>query len=178
MMLSNTIGRSESLRAQNEIEITGDVDFDDPYLIFKNDPGSYISISESCKTTSIKRRICLRKKFLENGKIYFDLLPMILFGNLATPAQVIKFENEYFLRPISAGFCDDLNSNLKYNPLKIRRSYSYNPRTDISKVAKILTTKIIGETVEKTPTINHAWFDEDESLNHFYFDYSTDGSIF
>ena len=49
---------------------------------------------------------------------------------------------------------------------------------EISKVAKVLTTKIIGETVEKTPTINHAWFSDDESLNHFYFDYSTDGSVF
>ena len=115
MMLANTIGRSESLRAQEENQVISGADFEDPYFIFKEDPGSYIAIAEIHKSTSTKRRICLRKKFLEDGKIYFDLLPMILFGNWATPAQVIKFDEGYFLRPISASFDENIHLNLVCN---------------------------------------------------------------
>ena len=71
--------------------------------------------------------------------------------------------------------------NLQYNPTKYRRSYSYDPRPqkDIEKLANIkVKTRIVGETIEKTPTIFHAWLRDDESFQHFYFDYSTDGTIF
>ena len=37
------------------------------------------------------------------------------------------------------------------NPIKYRRSYSYNPRKEggVEKIARVMTTKISGETIEK-----------------------------
>ena len=41
-----------------------------------------------------------------------------------------------------------------------------------------MTTKIVGETIEKKPTIYKVWLKDDESFEHYYFDYSTDGTVF
>ena len=106
---------------------------------------------------------------------------MIVFDNWVTPAQIFKLENDYYFRPISANYDINNEFNLQYNPIKYRRSYSYDPRPqrDIEKLANIkVKTRIVGETIEKTPTIFHAWLRDDESFQHFYFDYSTDGTIF
>lgn len=153
----------------------------EPYLVFLKDQGSYLSLSKTYKGRTTKRRICLKKNSLDNDYVYFDLIPMIVFDDWVTPAQIFKLENSYYLRPISANY--DLNNefNLEYNPIKYRRSYSYNPRRDgdIEKIANSnIKTRIIGETIEKTPTIFYAWLRDDESFKHFYFDYSTDGTIF
>ena len=152
----------------------------EPYLVFLKDQGSYLSLSKIYKGRTTKRRICLKKNFLDNDFVYFDLIPMIVFDDWVTPAQIFKLENNYYFRPISANY--DLNNEfgLQYNPIKYRRSYSYNPRKegDIEKIAKVMTTRIVGETIEKTPTIFYAWLRDDESFKHFYFDYSTDGTVF
>ncbi len=153
----------------------------EPYLVFLKDQGSYLSLSKTYKGRTTKRRICLKKNSLDDDYVYFDLIPMIVFDDWVTPAQIFKLEESYYLRPISANY--DLNNefNLQYNPIKYRRSYSYNPRRDgdIEKIANSnIKTRIIGETIEKTPTIFYAWLRDDESFKHFYFDYSTDGTIF
>ena len=151
----------------------------DPGLVFLKDQGSYISLSKTYKGSTTKRRICFKKNSLNNENIYFDLIPMIVFDNWVTPAQIFKLENSYYLRSISANY--DLNNefNLQYNPVKYRRSYSYSPRADIEKLSNSnIKTRIVGETIEKTPTIFYAWLRDDESFQHFYFDYATDGTIF
>jgi len=152
----------------------------EPYLVFLKDQGSYLSLSKTYKGRTTKRRICFKKNYLDDDFVYFDLIPMIVFDDWVTPAQIFKLENSYYFRPISANY--DLNNefNLEYNPIKYRRSYSYNPRKegDVEKIARVMTTKISGETIEKTPTIFHAWLRDDESFKHFYFDYSTDGTVF
>ncbi len=152
----------------------------EPYLVFLKDQGSYLSLSKTYKGRTTKRRICLKRNNLDNDFIYFDLIPMIVFDDWVTPAQIFKLENSYYFRPISANY--DLNNEfgLQYNPIKYRRSYSYNPRRegDIEKIAKVMTTRIVGETIEKTPTIFYAWLRDDDSFKHFYFDYSTDGTVF
>ena len=153
----------------------------EPYLVFLKDQGSYLSLSKTYKGRTTKRRICLKKNSLDDDYVYFDLIPMIVFDDWVTPAQIFKLEESYYLRPISANY--DLNNEFKleYNPIKYRRSYSYNPRRDgdIEKIANSnIKTRIVGETIEKTPTIFYAWLRDDESFKHFYFDYSTDGTIF
>ena len=149
-----------------------------PQLIFLKDQGSFLSLLSTYKTAATRRRICFKKESLDNGHIYFDLIPMIVFDNWVTPAQIFKLENSYYLRPISANH--DLNNEfeLEYNPIKYRRSCSYHPRNDIEKIVKIMTTKIVGETIEKKPTIYKVWLKDDESFEHYYFDYSTVGTVF
>ncbi len=152
----------------------------DPQLVFLKDSGSFLSLSKIYRSRSTKRRIVLKKRSLDNDNIYFDLIPMIVFDDWVTPAQIFKLDNSYYLRPISANYDTNNEFNLQYNPIKFRRSYSYNPikGPDIEKLAKVMTTKIIGETIEKSPTIFFVWLRDNESFNHFYFDYSTDGTIF
>ncbi len=153
----------------------------EPGLVFLKDQGSYLSLKKTYAGANTKRRICLKQNSLNNENIYFDLIPMIVFDNWVTPAQIFKLENDYYFRPISANYDINNEFNLQYNPIKYRRSYSYDPRPqkDIEKLANIkVKTRIVGETIEKTPTIFHAWLRDDESFQHFYFDYSTDGTIF
>ena len=153
----------------------------DPFLVFLKDQGSYLTLAKTYKGANTKRRICLKQNSLNNENIYFDLIPMIVFDNWVTPAQIFKLENDYYFRPISANYDINNEFNLQYNPIKYRRSYSYDPRPqrDIEKLANIkVKTRIVGETIEKTPTIFHAWLRDDESFQHFYFDYATDGTIF
>ena len=189
-MLGNYLRNSASL-SNRDPNVPVEDFLEDPSLKFSSDPGSYISLAEKYRTQSLKRRICLKRVFLNDDKIYFDLLPMVLFENYATPGQIFKliledqFKSElpeqndiYCFRPISAGFDLDIPEELKYNPIKIRRSFSYNPKTDIEKYAKIMQTTILGNTIEKETTIYHAWLKDDPSMQHFYFDYSTDGQLF
>ena len=99
----------------------------------------------------------------------------------ATPAQVFKWEGAYFLRPISAGLSDvnvNYESEIGYNPIRYRKSYSYHPRFDLKPAAELLVTKIIGETVEKEPVVFSTELREDKSFNHCYFDYSKDTQVF
>ena len=163
----------------NKSDITTLRDFiPDPYLMFSSDSGSYINLSKKFTVHTNKRRLYIKKKVLENQKVYFEIIPMILFENHATPAQIFKLEDKYYLGPIAANY--DLNNGygLNYNPIKIRRSIAYNPQKDIEKQAKIMNTRISGDTIDKQTSIFYAWFSNDSSLNHFYFDYSIDGQLF
>ena len=172
LMLGNMLARSGNTTRSADQPIE---DFlSDPSLIFSEDQGSFISLSGKYRTQTLKRRICIKKRTCINENVYFDLIPMILFENCATPGQVFKFLDGYSFRPISAGSPSTIKSGLGYNPVKIRRSLTYNPKTDIGKTAKVINTKIIGETVEKDCTIMYAWGKDDKSLNHFYFDYPVD----
>ena len=148
--------------------------FSDPSIVFSEDEGSFISLSTKYRTQTLKRRIMLKKRELKDKKVYFDLIPMILFENCATPGQVFKFLDGYTFRPIAAGSPSIIKSDLGYNPIKIRRSLTYNPKTDLGKIAKVMNTKIIGETIEKDCIIYYGWGKDDPSLNHFYFDYPVD----
>lgn len=172
---------SNAMRSmQNNIDLNKPLrDFlPDPYFLFASDSGSFINLSQTFKFHTNKRRLCIKKQVLANQKVYFELIPMILFENHATPAQIFRLENNFYLRPIAANY--DLNNRygLDYNPIKIRRSIAYNPQKDIEKIAKIMNTRILGETIDKQTTIFYAWFRNDSSLNHFYFDYSIDGQLF
>ena len=189
-MIGNYLRNSASLSNRDPNAPMEDF-LEDPSLKFSSDPGSYISLAEKYRTQSLKRRICLKRVAYNDEKIYFDLLPMVLFENCATPGQIFKLilddklksdftepDDIYCFRPISAGFDLNMPTELKYNPIKIRRSFSYNPKSDIEKYAKIMQTTISGNTIEKETTIYHAWLKDDPSLQHFYFDYSTDGQLF
>ena len=106
---------------------------------------------------------------------------MILMESQATPAQVFKWEDAYFLRPISAGLNDpntDYQSKLGYNPVKYRKSFSYHPRFDIKPAAEVMVTKIVGDSIEKEPVIFNTELREDRSFNHCYFDFPKDTQIF
>ena len=152
----------------------------DPYLLFVKDEGSFTSLQRRYQQVYPKRRICMRKKFLENGSVYWEIFPMILFSRWATPAQIFKLENKYYLRPISANLTKDDSNKLSYNPVKMRRSYSYLPGLsgDFLSLDPVFSTKIIGETIEKEPVVFKAKLKDDSSFTHYYFDYGTDGKIF
>ena len=152
----------------------------DPHLLFAKDEGSFTSLKRRYQMVTPKRRICMRKKVLENNKIYWEIFPMILFQQWATPAQIFKLENKYYLRPISANLTKDDSVKLGYNPIKMRRSYSYIPvgSNDVLSIEPVLSTKIVGETIEKEPTVYRLKLKDDKSFTHYYFDYSTDGQIF
>ncbi len=176
-MYGNIGARQASLKG-TDINAPLDDLKDDFYLKFLSDQGSYISLSDKYKTRSLKRRICMRRILLKEDLVYFDLLPMILFENFATPGQIFKLDDFYCFRPISAGFDMNLFKEQQYNPIKIRRSFAYNPNTDVEKYSKIMQTTISGETIEKEVTLYYAWMKDEPSMNHFYFDYSIDGQLF
>ena len=149
----------------------------DPGLLFARDEGSFTSLRSAYNQPAVKRRICLRK-VNKDDNIYWDLFPMIVFANSATPAQIFKWEDIYYMRPISAALFKTDAEKLGYNPIKYRRSYSYHPQLDIKTPTATFSTKIIGDTIEKEPMIFKASLREDKSFEHFYFDYPTDGQIF
>ena len=61
----------------------------------------------------------------------------------------------------------------------MRRSFSYVPNSaDIASITEVFSTKIIGETIEKAPTIYKLKLKDDSSFTHYYFDYANDGQIF
>ena len=99
---------------------------------------------------------------------------MILFENYVIPWQIFKCLDTYYYRPISIVSPSIHNPDLGYNPLKFKRSLSYNPKTDLEKISKVIKTKVTGQTVEKFCTIMYAFSSVDSSLNHFYFDYEID----
>ena len=151
----------------------------DPMLLFSKDEGSFTSLKNRYSNVFPKRRICIRKKIHENNKIYWECFPMIIFSNWVTPAQIFKLENEYYLRPISANLTKNDSVKLGYNPIKMRRSFSYVPNSaDIASITEVFSTKIIGETIEKAPTIYKLKLKDDSSFTHYYFDYANDGQIF
>ena len=158
----------------------------DPMLLFHRDEGSFLKLRQSYIGVGSKRRVCLRQVFKENGKTYFDVFPMIMFERLATPGQIFKWEDNYFMRPISASFdsIDDqaenflLEKTLGYNPILMRRSYSYHPGVDIVPPVVVMSTSIKGPNFERQPHIFKAILREDSSFTHFYFDYPKDANIF
>lgn len=150
----------------------------DPKLLFTRDEGSFMALERAYQSTSIKRRVCLRKVEKEDGRLYWEVFPMILLDRQATPAQVFKWENNYFLRPITAGLSEDDNSCLGYNPFKMRRSLSYHPAHDITVPSEFMTTSIIGPTIDRQPVIFKTGLKEDRSFPHFYFDYPKETQLF
>ena len=92
--------------------------FSDPSIVFSEDEGSFISLSTKYRTQTLKRRIMLKKRELKDKKVYFDLIPMILFENCATPGQVFKFLDGYTFRPIAAGSPSIIKSDLGYIQLR------------------------------------------------------------
>jgi len=152
----------------------------DPHLLFAKDEGSFISLKKRYQMVSPKRRICMRKKYLDEENIYWEIFPMIMFQQWATPAQIFKLQEKYYLRPISANLTKEDSIKLGYNPVKMRRSYSYIPggNYDVLSIESVFSTKIIGETIEKEPTVYRLKLKDDKSFTHYYFDYSTDGQIF
>lgn len=150
----------------------------DPKLLFMRDEGSFMALKEAYQSASIKRRVCLRKVEKEDGRLYWEVFPMILLDRQATPAQVFKWEENYFLRPITAGLSEGDNSSLGYNPFKMRRSLSYHPVHDIAVPSEFITTSIIGPTIEKQPVVFRTGLKEDRSFPHFYFDYPKEAQLF
>ena len=150
----------------------------DPLILFMRDEGSYLANREAYQSASIKRRVCLHKKEKADGNIYWDVFPMILLQQQAIPAQVFKWEESYFLRPITAGLTQQDISELGYNPFKMRRSLSYHPKYDITVPSDFLTTSIVGPTIEKQPVIFKTGLREDRSFPHYYFDYPKEAQVF
>ena len=155
----------------------------DPSMLFLRDEGTFTNLKNIYSTPNTKRRICMRKCKGRNENIYWDLFPMILFSNWASPAQVFKWQGMHYMRPISAGLylndTSSLTDSLGYDPLKYRRSNSYDPtRAGLSQCKSVMSTKIIGPHIEKEPIIFSASLRDDKSFDHYYFDYSTDGQIF
>jgi hypothetical protein len=143
----------------------------DPYLMFRQDKRSYLSIIAGGTPSARLRRIIFHPQESWSGT-YFRALPAFVTQESVIPLQLFSFNDTHFYRPIAAGITA-VQAN--YNAAKLWRKY-FHLRTDGSSVDTGFKLNVSGDEIDDHAYKLFKFQSASRDLSYYYIDYQTEPS--